>query len=122
VKRDLELIRLVLLDIEANNDPTRTIAISMDGYTHEEVQYHIKLLKEAGYIVAQDRSTFTQMDYRPKSLTWAGHEFLDAARNDTVWRQVKVKLKEMGVDAPLSVVQQLAIKYVSQHLGLGSGE
>lgn len=32
-----------------------------------------------------------------KRLTWEGHEFLDAARNDTTWRKAKDKfLKPAG--------------------------
>jgi Hypothetical protein (DUF2513) len=119
MKRDLDLIRTLLLEIEAHDDPTTTMTVRGDGHTEIEVQYHLKLLRDAGYIVAVDHSSGSTLDYRPKSVTWHGHEFLDAARNDGIWRQVKVKLKDMGMDAPLSVIEKLAIKYVAAHLGLG---
>jgi hypothetical protein len=122
MRRDLDLIRKLLLEIEAHDDPTDTMHVKGDGYTPHEVQYHLKLLRDAGMIVAVDFSSGSTMDYRPKSITWHGHEFLDAARNDTVWRQVKVLLKDKGIDAPLSVIQQLAVKFVSVQLGLGAGE
>ena len=32
--------------------------------------------------------------YSAISLTWQGHEFLDAARNDTIWRKAKKKVLE----------------------------
>jgi hypothetical protein len=44
---------------------------------------------------------------------------LESTRSATVWNRVKTKLAEMGTDAPLSVVQQLAMKYVKDALGLG---
>src|SRR5688572_28374929 len=111
MKRNLDLIRSLLLEVEAHNDPTSTMQPRGEGFTPLEVQYHIKLLKDAGYIIAADHSSGSMLDYRPKSVTWHGHEFLDAARNDTVWRQVQLKLKDMSLDAPLSVIQKLAIKF-----------
>lgn len=121
MRRDLDLIRLVLLRIEENDEPTRAMELSVEGFSDVQVQYHVKLLKDAGYIVAQDFSSMTGMDYRPKSLTWKGHDFLDAARSATVWNRVKTKLKDIGSDAPLAIVKQLAMKYVQESLGL-SGE
>jgi hypothetical protein len=115
----LDLIRLVLLEVEKNNEPTRAITVTVDDYSEVQVQYHVKLLTDAGYLVSQNRSTVAVMNYRPKSLTWKGHDFLESTRSATVWNRVKTKLAEMGTDAPLSVVQQLAMKYVKDALGLG---
>ena len=119
MKRNLDLIRTLLLEIEAHNDPTDTMRVRGDGYSALDVQYHLKLLRDAGLIVAVDHSSGSTLDYRPKSVTWHGHEYLDAVRSDTIWRQVQAKLKDMSMDAPLSVIQQLAIKLVSAQLGLG---
>lgn len=76
-------------------------------------------LRDAGFIVAQDFSTLSGMDYPQKSLTWQGHEFLDAARNDRVWLKVMAHLQDRGLDAPISVIQQLATKFGASMLGLG---
>jgi hypothetical protein len=120
MKRDLDLIRLILLDTEKNDQPLRSIRIAAEGFSDQEVSYHVKLLHEAGYIHAQNMSHMRGIAWYPKSLTWAGYEYLDAVRNGTVWNQVKAKLKDQALEAPLSVVQQLATSLVSRALGLGS--
>jgi len=33
-------------------------------------------------------------DWKAKRLTWAGHEFIEAARNDTVWQKTKTVVRE----------------------------
>ena len=119
MKRDLELIRLLLLEVEKNENPTRAVDVNIQGFAAVEIAYHLKLLRDAGFIVAKDDSTETEMKYRPKSLTWDGHEFLGATRNNSVWRQVTVKLKDAGIEAPVSVIQQLAIKALGTMVGLG---
>ena len=40
-------------------------------------------------IEAVDLSTMGGICWKPKRLTYAGHQFLDAARSDTVWQKAK---------------------------------
>jgi Hypothetical protein (DUF2513) len=116
MKRDLELIRTILMEVEQNNQPLRPIKIEAHGYSPDEVSYHVWQLYDAGYVTAEDRSHLAGMVWLPKSLTWEGHNFLDATRNDGIWRQVKARLKDKGLDAPLSVIQELATKLVTSAL------
>ena len=44
------------------------------------------------------------------SLTWAGYDFLDAARNETVWRRVWGSLRETGETVPVEVMKSLLIE------------
>lgn len=48
----------------------------------------------------------------------AGHEFLDATRNDTIWKQSTDKLKQAGVQVTVSVLQELLKKLLKDSLGL----
>jgi hypothetical protein len=92
VKRDLDLVREILLWIEAQ--PHGSVAnrhIIIAGHSDEEIGYHAFLMKDAGLIRAAD-TTF--MDSQspsamPQGLTWAGHEFLDAAKDNTIWAKAK---------------------------------
>jgi len=54
----------------------------------------------------------------PGPLTWNGHEFLDAARNEGVWSKAKEKLKSIGGDVPLDVVKAVLIEITKRQLGL----
>jgi hypothetical protein len=89
MKRDMDLIRAILLEIEKLPDDLESHNIEMENATPEEVTYHVRLLAQAGLIEAEDFSTFAGTRWQPRGLTWNGHEFLDAARSDTVWRKAK---------------------------------
>ena len=118
MERHLDLIRAILLETERNSSPMLPIELRAPGYAPDQVAYHVKLLHQAGYLEATDLTTHGRFDWRPKTLTWQGHEFLDAARNDGVWQQVKARLKDRGIDAPLRLVQQLATQIAAGMLGL----
>ena len=88
MKRDMDLIRAMLLAVEG--DPHgRAPEIEIAGYTQEEIGYHAVLLGEAGLAVVIEMTGFS--DQSPTAtvsrLTWAGHEFLDASRDNRFWNQ-----------------------------------
>jgi hypothetical protein len=118
MQRDMELVRQILLELEGHNELGRDMQVKASGYSPEQITYHIKLLAEAGYIEAIDMSSFSGMNWRPTSLTWPGHEFLDATRNASVWHKVKAEIKDKGGSLPFSLVQQLALKIAAAHFGL----
>jgi hypothetical protein len=51
-------------------------------------------------------------------LTWEGHEFLDAARNKTMWNRAKTALTTQGAGLSFDVMKALLLGYVKQELGL----
>lgn len=91
MKRDLDLIRKLLLAIEAHEHGLFQEELVVDGYTEEQVGFHIYLIGEAGlakvventHIHSQSPSAF------PLNLTWAGYEFLEAAKDETLWGKAK---------------------------------
>lgn len=118
MQRDLDLIRAILLELEQHDNPSRDVKLNCPGYTDDQISYHVKMLAEHGFIEAIDFSTLSGMEWRPTSLKWEGHEFLDAARNATVWHKLKVELKDRGISLPMSLIQQLAIKIAAKMAGL----
>ncbi|HEV2328194.1 MAG TPA: DUF2513 domain-containing protein [Verrucomicrobiae bacterium] len=50
--------------------------------------------------------------------TWAGHEFLDAARNDTIWHKAGERIKKSGVDVTLSLLKEILNQLLKQSLNL----
>lgn len=116
--RQLDLIRAILLEAEQHPNPTQPVAIRAPGYAPEQIAYHVRLLHEAGYVDAVDLSSMNEMAWLVKSLTWKGHEFLDATRTASVWQQVRARLKDRGVDVPFTVVQQLAAQIGAAMLGV----
>ena len=97
MKRDMDLVREVLLKVEEMPFDGRFYDVNVEGCSDEVINYHVMLLNEAGLIEAIDLSNLGGPCWKPKRLTYSGHEFLDAARSDTVWQKAKaVTLKSAG--------------------------
>lgn len=89
MKRDMDLIRAILIEVEKLPLDPGFHDISVAGYTEEEITYHVQLADEAGLIEAVNLSSNDGVCWKPKRLTYQGHQFLDAARSDTVWEKAK---------------------------------
>jgi hypothetical protein len=101
MKRDMDLIRMLLLQQEDGKKPP-----GLDEYPGEVQAYHAGLLIDAGLVEGQTApggqgeiigAVITR-------LTWAGHDFLDAARSDTVWNKAKEKVLKPGLSWTLSAL------------------
>ena len=105
MKRDMELIRKVLLAVE-NMQPNSPI----EGYSDEQVKYHRALVIEAGLVkgsILPDSETLSEI---PASvvldkLTWTGHDFVDAIASESNWHKVKNFLKDAGKQITIETVK-----------------
>ena len=92
MKPDMDLAREILLKIEESPEATGTggFDLKIEGRSAQEVSYHVMLLHKVGLIEALDLSDGEEISNRtPSCLTWTGHEFLDAYRQDTLWQKAK---------------------------------
>jgi hypothetical protein len=92
MKRDMDLVRAILIEIEKAPFEGRLIDVEVAGRTEDEISYHVLLMQEAGLVDAIDLSDMKRICWKPKRLTDSGHEFLEAARNDTMWAKAKDKV------------------------------
>src|SRR5262245_10758332 len=100
MKRDMDLVRTILQEIEEHESLLSPVHINASGYSPDQITYHLKLLNEAGLIEATETTTLREVGFIPKCLTWRGHEFLDAARNETIWQKAKAVIKDRGASIP----------------------
>jgi hypothetical protein len=120
VKRDLELVRRILLHLEeAEASPSGFGAFADDGYDSGTIHYHVRLLHDAGLIEADE---IVPGQWWPERMTWSGHEFLDAARNEELWRETKLKVEKGTGGAPFSVFHELLLRGLRARLGSGGAE
>ena len=121
MKRDMELARAILFELEkcesAWGPPND---FSIEGYSDQEVAYHVKMLHQAGLIEAEDSSSMGPDGFcwSPGSLTWQGHEFLEASRDETRWSSTKKKVQEAGGGIIFSVLKDALVEGVKGTLGL----
>ena len=112
MQRDMELIRKILFTIEDKYVDTWLGGneINIDGYDMKTIAYHCAILHDAGLIYdyqgqyGGDELLF----FGVGRLTWAGHEFLDKIKNDTVWNKTKGVIKEKGIPFVLDAVKEIA--------------
>ena len=71
--------------------------ITIDGYSQDEIFYHVRLLYEAELLnVTGSLSGPSIHKATPMRLTWEAHEFLDSARSDNLWTRAKEEMKSLG--------------------------
>lgn len=119
MKRDWDLIRRILLQLEGKQSTNDVLKPEeVEGHSEEEVCYHIRLLHEAGLVgmidKAHTRKTYACFATR---LTWDGHEFLDQARSDTVWKRAQSFLKEKGISLSLEALRIALGRMIEGMLG-----
>jgi hypothetical protein len=112
MQRDMDTVRRILHEAEA-----------IKGYVHYEKPedvYHVAIMKEAGLLdcrLTENGSgvaTFATV-FR---LTWSGHDFLDAARDDTLWNKAKEKVLKPGLSWTFSILVEYLKSEVKQRLGI----
>lgn len=117
MKRDLDLIRAILLRLEVT-ETSATFDAHFEGHEDAAVQYHLYLLADAGFIDAANYSSGNDLSYMPNKITWAGQEFLNSARNATIWDSVKNTLRQRGLDVSIDVRKALLVQATMKAVGL----
>ena len=120
MKRDMELVRQILVQIEEHEHGMAPRSLTIDGYTQEQIGYHVHLMGQAGLLKVADVSHFgsTSPEAIATRMTWAGHEFLDAARSDTVWQRAKTQLGAQWASVPFDILKAVLMKFVGQAVGM----
>lgn len=100
MRRDMDLIRAILLKLEKLHQGIGTIHFDFDDESLQFEEYdpivvvgHIKLMAEGGLI---DAKVTVQRETMFNGITWAGRDFLDSVRDDQIWRRTKEGLNQAG--------------------------
>lgn len=123
MRRDPDLIRLLMIDLE--NAKARVFDHhSVDGYSRDEVAYHLAMIVQAKFAVGDVRYPNTGSDPTiPNAvmvirLTPAGHDWIETLRDETVWAKVKARSAKVAAGVSLEVLKHLGDTVATQLLGL----
>ena len=121
MKRDMELVRKILIALNEHEHGFAPQPFEVEGYTDNHLGYHCLLLSEAGLIEAAKTTSISadSPSAIPIRLTWEGHEFIEDATNDNVWRQTKETVGKIG-DASFSVWASVLSQVVIQNLSISN--
>jgi hypothetical protein len=115
MKRDLDLVRKLLIHFDDKPGPEVEEKPVIEGYDESTIQYHLRLMHDAGFLncETQRSSTTPTRIFRvlPFDLTWEGHEFLSKIRSETVWQRIKSTIAAKGGAVAFAVVNELATKW-----------
>jgi len=124
--RDMELIRKIILEIQARKD-AKFSSVEIPNYDGATVARHLELMLDAALIEGQklDGHDVPFPFVVVKDLTWAGHDFAAALANENVWGRIKKTFSPADLAAmPLGVLKELGTSLLMQwakgQLGLSS--
>lgn len=127
MKRDMDLVRDLVLKLEAKVLPAGATdfldpwgpELAVEGYTPEQVFYHMGLIDNAGFI---DHNTDHGMQHFAYSgLTWSGHDFADSVREPEIWHATKEGAKKAGgfsVELLVALAKGFLKKKIEEHTGI----
>jgi len=103
MKRDMELIRLLLLQMESDEEPPE-----LKKYDTATLGYNAALLVDAGLVEGSVTKDNNGMPVGAVllHLTWAGHDFLDSARDPKIWRLAKEKVLKPGISFTFTLLAE----------------
>ena len=98
MKRDMDLIRKILMAVEADSRTAWT-DLTADGYSEEQIGFHKFLMGQAGLVTTVE--TTGECNRYPSAeivhMNWTGYEFLEAVRQQKVWEMAKKRVRDAGV-------------------------
>lgn len=114
MERNMDLCRLILFKIETEYRSTALYNLNIDGFDLDTVAYHCKILADAGLLDSYEPIYGDDRIYAFSvgSLTWAGHDFLDKIRENTMWDRIKDKIKENTLPMTLEVIKNVATNLI----------
>lgn len=118
MKRNIDLVRKILLEIEKKEKPEGWLNIEFSDFSDAEISYHVKILTEAGFIESRNHTTKDGFNWVPVNLTWEGHEFLDASRNENIWQKTKKIIGENAGSTSFAILKELLIKVGMAQFGI----
>lgn len=127
MKRDLDLIRELLLRLEALSLPPAAPApqffmpatLTQPGEDLETITGHLHLLCDARFVepYLMGGSLFVGVT----RLTWAGCDFLDSVRDPKIWQRTKDGAAKAGgftIELLVDLAKGLVKKQVEEHTGV----
>lgn len=118
MKRDMELIRRVMLAAEKSKDPYELVDPKFEGHNETEISYQIALLDDAGLLHGQDRSAIGIFRWSAGALTWSGHEFVEAVRDEAVWKEALTIAGMTDDGVVFEILQKALMQVLEKRAGL----
>jgi hypothetical protein len=118
MKRDFDLIRKIMTDIESMKPFEQQQSFTYDGFDSATINQHIALLIEAGLVDGKAHETNQRRHVIVEDLTWAGHDFLDAMRDDNIWNKAKEHILKPGASFTFGILLDYLKMKIQEKTGI----
>lgn len=118
--RDLDRIRELLIYLEEQPGRYGDVPVAGEPYFRSSDGYQFQLMGQAGFIHDRGADLATGLPVLV-SITFAGHDYLDAIRNEGIWEQTKNAVAETGGGAALDIVKAVATGFLKKQLEKHTG-
>lgn len=116
MKRNMDLVRLLLMRSEGDE----AAVAACENFGIEERSYHVQLLIDAGlvdgFVTTDSQGEIDGSVVR--RLTWAGHDFLQSVRDDTLWKKAKEHVLKPGASWTFEILKEWAKQELKKQFGL----
>lgn len=107
----MDLVRKILLAVEAGDRQLESPMLRIAGYPRESITEHLRMLNEVGLVEGiQTYSIEHKLKWSELRLTWNGHEFLDAARNEAIWTEIVSEVRTKIGSVPFELLKSLLLE------------
>ena len=125
MKRDYDLIRFILIDVEADVDEWSKNVNQQAKADYDVINGHVELLVDHGelkyptdnkgqYDVLIDGTWIPSLC----KLTMEGHDLLDNIRNPSIFKKIKQKVENIGGQVSLEIFKTLAAETFKSVAGI----
>ena len=125
MQRNMDLIRQLLIGIEG--EPSTQYDFNIEGIGDLEKWYNVDLLAKANLIrgvevrwAADGTDPYVYVKGLV-ALTWDGHDFLNAVRDDSVWHKAREKVRAGGLSMQsltFDMIKSLCVSTIRETLML----
>jgi Hypothetical protein (DUF2513) len=120
MKREMDLVRQILKKVEDEAAAQGLLSeLAIENHDHATVCAHVELLIEAGLLkgkllITQERA----VGFVISRLTWDGHDFIDLAREDTLWAKAESSVLKNGSSFTFGLLLEWLKAEVRNRIGL----
>lgn len=110
MKRDMAIIREILLLCEQAHSGFDLSSVCTSQDERDLYAYHVQLLDDGEYIIANVKRTAGghAITVYIERMTWAGTELLESLRNENVFKETMCRLAKTAGAFSISLVQSIA--------------
>lgn len=107
MKRDMDLVRSIMLQVEAADGPLNAGRLNCSEHSEQEVLWHVDLMVAHGLIDGRVERAWggNRVTAHIDGLTWEGLDMLDAMRSERVWERAKEAVRRAVGSTTLDVIK-----------------